>query len=117
GVTRHRRVLDTDAAPAALGLDPPECGLGSRHRHAEPRRVRHLVEAVREYLRPDDQRLEQDGVTGVHIRVHTMATTEERSRDSSKSVSPSLSPASASRSRSSPTVKGWNVIGYSRVSA
>src|SRR6266699_1453687 len=70
GVTRHRRVLDADAAPAALGLDPPECRLRSRHRHAEARRVRHLVEAVREYLRPDGYRLKEDGMTGVHVRAH-----------------------------------------------
>lgn len=58
GVGRYRRVSDTHRTPAALGLHGPEGGLRPRLCYAKTRRVRHLVEAVRQGLRPDLEGLE-----------------------------------------------------------
>ena len=58
-------VLGADRCPAALRLDGAVAGLRPRLLDAEPRAVRHLVEAVAQRLRADLHRLEQDVVTRV----------------------------------------------------
>jgi len=62
---REGRVVDADAAPPPLCLDPAEGSVRTRPLNAEPGGVRHLVEAVGEGLGADVDGLEQDGVPGV----------------------------------------------------
>src|SRR5215471_3071585 len=66
GVRRDRGVLHAHPSPAALRLDSPERRLRPGFGRAEPRRVRDLVEPVRQCFRADPDRLEQDGMPVVH---------------------------------------------------
>ena len=65
-VCRDRAVLHTYATPAALGLDPSKRCLGLGEANAEPRGMGHLIEPIRQCLRADLHRLEENRVTRVH---------------------------------------------------